>query len=182
MERRKRRKLWIRKTQSSRHEKVVVLVGHSAGALYTRVFAHAFPEMVGGIVMVDPATEELYERQQQSDPKRWEAQPVYFSKFVKLPPGYISQYSEIPRTIREARAAWPLPSIPAAIFTAMVPIPGEWGIENESDMALWFAAHRNLADRIPGAKHIADESRNHVGILSHPRLYETILEMVETSR
>lgn len=38
-----------------------ILVGHSAGAFYTRLFADAYPEEVGGLVFVDPATEQIYD-------------------------------------------------------------------------------------------------------------------------
>ena len=139
----------------------VVLVGHSAGALFSRVFAHAYPELVEGLIMVDPVTERLYEHQRQSDPERWAGQPAHYRKFAKLPPGYVAQYSEIPRTIGEAQAAWPLPEVPVAIFTAQVSIPGEWGIDNESDMAFWLECHKDLANRIPQANHFV-EPLNHI--------------------
>ena len=37
-----------------------VLVGHSAGGLYVRVFAHMYPKEIAGLVLVDPGTEETY--------------------------------------------------------------------------------------------------------------------------
>ena len=39
-----------------------VLVGHSAGGLYVRVFAHMYPKEIASLVLVDPGTEETYER------------------------------------------------------------------------------------------------------------------------
>ena len=35
-----------------------ILVGHSAGGLFVRVFAHAYPKESAGLVLIDPATEE----------------------------------------------------------------------------------------------------------------------------
>jgi pimeloyl-ACP methyl ester carboxylesterase len=42
-----------------------ILVGHSAGGLYVRIFAHMYPNEIAGLVLVDPATEEDYERMQK---------------------------------------------------------------------------------------------------------------------
>jgi pimeloyl-ACP methyl ester carboxylesterase len=42
-----------------------IVVGHSAGGLFVRVFAHMYPKEIAGLVLVDPATEEDYERIQR---------------------------------------------------------------------------------------------------------------------
>ena len=39
-----------------------VLVGHSYGAVFARMFAHSHPDQVVGLVLVDPAHEEQFER------------------------------------------------------------------------------------------------------------------------
>ena len=38
-----------------------LLVGLSIGGLYDRVFAHKYPDDIAGIILVDPATEDIYE-------------------------------------------------------------------------------------------------------------------------
>jgi pimeloyl-ACP methyl ester carboxylesterase len=43
-----------------------VLVGHSAGGLYVRVYAHQYPDEVAGIVLVDAAHEDLDVRPPES--------------------------------------------------------------------------------------------------------------------
>jgi pimeloyl-ACP methyl ester carboxylesterase len=43
-----------------------VLVGHSAGGLYARVFAHLYPDEVAGMVLVDAAHEDLDVRPPES--------------------------------------------------------------------------------------------------------------------
>jgi pimeloyl-ACP methyl ester carboxylesterase len=47
-----------------------ILVGHSAGGMYVREFAHLFPNDVVGIVLVDPAPETFYGMMAQ-DPVFW---------------------------------------------------------------------------------------------------------------
>lgn len=45
-----------------------VLVGHSAGGLFVRVFASLFPETVVGVVLLDPAPEDVYARAERELP------------------------------------------------------------------------------------------------------------------
>jgi pimeloyl-ACP methyl ester carboxylesterase len=41
-----------------------ILVGHSIGGLLIRIFADRYPELVGGLVFVDPSSPQQYERSQ----------------------------------------------------------------------------------------------------------------------
>jgi pimeloyl-ACP methyl ester carboxylesterase len=43
-----------------------VMVGHSAGGLYVRLFAHTYPDEVSGLVLVDAGHEERWLRYQES--------------------------------------------------------------------------------------------------------------------
>lgn len=48
-----------------------ILVGHSAGGMYVRVFAHLFPADIAGMVLVDPAPESFYDIVAREDPALW---------------------------------------------------------------------------------------------------------------
>lgn len=57
----------------------IVLVGHSAGGMHARLFAYTYPELVAGMVLVDPSHEDQTEGYRQLDldkrsPAEWEAQ------------------------------------------------------------------------------------------------------------
>jgi pimeloyl-ACP methyl ester carboxylesterase len=49
-----------------------LLVGHSLGGVYARLFAHRYPEAVAGLVLLDPSHEEMVSRL----PPDWQAQVV----------------------------------------------------------------------------------------------------------
>jgi len=42
-------------------KKPVILIGHSSGGLYTRLFADKYPEYVAGMVLVDARNEYFYD-------------------------------------------------------------------------------------------------------------------------
>ncbi|MBK9409271.1 MAG: alpha/beta hydrolase [Gemmatimonadetes bacterium] len=46
-----------------------LLVGHSAGGLYVRVFAATYPAEVVGLVLVDPVPEDFNSRAQRESPR-----------------------------------------------------------------------------------------------------------------
>ena len=54
----------------------IVLVGHSAGGMYARVFAHEYPKQIAALVLVDPATEGYYERLRNETPDEWKNAPM----------------------------------------------------------------------------------------------------------
>jgi predicted esterase len=57
----------------------IVLVGHSAGGMYARVFAHEYPKQIAALVLVDPATEGDYERLRNETPDEWQNAPARMS-------------------------------------------------------------------------------------------------------
>lgn len=48
-----------------------VLVGHSIGSFYIRVFANTYPREVCGMVFVDPVSEDFYEWMRTHQPEDW---------------------------------------------------------------------------------------------------------------
>jgi pimeloyl-ACP methyl ester carboxylesterase len=46
-----------------------ILVGHSAGGLFVRVFAGLFPDAVAGVLLLDPAPEDAYPRAAREHPE-----------------------------------------------------------------------------------------------------------------
>src|ERR1700722_19140991 len=111
------------------------LVGHSAGGLFMRVFAHDYPADVAAMVFIDPATEASYERMRQSSTSDWQTMET------KLPKGLRRQWVGLPASLEEARSAWPLPSVPYVMITALKPL-GEWGLKSREDMEAWAREHQ----------------------------------------
>jgi pimeloyl-ACP methyl ester carboxylesterase len=155
----------------------VVLVGHSAGGLFMRVFAHDYPAEVAAMVFIDPATEASYERMRQSSPKDWQ------SMETKLPEGLRRQWAALPASLDEARSAWPLPSIPYVIVTATKPL-GEWGLKSREDMEAWSNEHQALLAHLPitTTTHIILPQTDHLSVLKEPAVAKAILDTVERVR
>jgi pimeloyl-ACP methyl ester carboxylesterase len=153
----------------------IVLVGHSAGGMYARVFAHEYPKQIAALVLVDPATEGYYERLQTETPDDWQ------NASTRMPVGPRQQWAALPAAISEAAAAWPLPPVPVVIFTAKKPL-GSWPLKSVSDMEVWLREHDALASRIPGAAQVTIDSANHLTVLTETQLRDRILMLVERVR
>jgi pimeloyl-ACP methyl ester carboxylesterase len=155
----------------------IVLVGHSAGGLFMRVFAHDYPAEVAAMVFIDPATEASYERMRQSSLKDWQ------SMETKLPEGLQRQWVALPASLDEARSAWPLPAIPYVMITATKPL-GEWGLKSRDDMEAWSKEHQALLAHLPSTTitHIVLPQTDHLSVLKEPAVAKAILDTVERVR
>jgi pimeloyl-ACP methyl ester carboxylesterase len=155
----------------------VVLVGHSAGGLFMRVFAHDYPAEVAAVVFIDPATEASYERMRQSSPSDWQTMEA------KLPAGMRRQWVALPESFKEARSAWPLPPIPYVMITATKPL-GEWGLKSREDMEAWSEEHQALLANLPSTMttHITLPQADHLSVLKEAAVAKAILNAVEQVR
>jgi thioesterase domain-containing protein len=155
----------------------IVLVGHSAGGLFMRVFAHDYPTEVAAMVFIDPATEASYERMRQSSPKDWRTMET------KLPEGLLRQWTALPASLDEARSAWPLPPIPYVLITATKPL-GEWGLKSREDMEAWPGEHQALLSQLPSTTttNIILPQANHLSVLKEPAVAKAILDALEQVR
>jgi pimeloyl-ACP methyl ester carboxylesterase len=127
-----------------------VLVGHSAGGMYVRKFAHLFPRDVAGIVLVDPAPEAFYDFDALArvDPAAWEALQEDMRNF---PAGARAQMEVSAATVDQVAAAWPLPQVPVVAISATNVQPPVFTAERRKEMT---HLQRSLVQRIPGAKHL----------------------------
>ena len=151
-----------------------ILVGHSAGGLFVRVFARMYPKETAGMVLVDPATEEDYERMQKD-------KTVEDLQKMGMPAGAVAQWRALPETIDQARHAWPLSTVPVVVLTSGKPI-GHWPLASAEDMQTWLKSHNQLVARIPGAQHIVIPNTDHLSILKEGAVVEQITKMVEAVR
>jgi pimeloyl-ACP methyl ester carboxylesterase len=151
-----------------------ILVGHSAGGLFVRVFAHMYPKEVGALLLVDPATDEDYERMRHD-------KSVEDLQKMGMPAGAVEQWRALPETIAQAHQAWPLPAVPVVVLTSGKPL-GAWPLATAEDMQQWLAAHNDLVAKIPGAVHILLPTADHLSILQEGAVVEQITKMVDTVR
>jgi pimeloyl-ACP methyl ester carboxylesterase len=160
-----------------------ILVGHSLGGPYIRVFAGLYPDEVAGLVLVDPTQEDLIAWAKARDPK-----PSGAHKF--------RPYDEVdcaPATFAQAHEN-PIPTnVPVFLITGMGPreIPGfvtkELREEVQKDQKIFYPAklkfHREWVEKIPGGRLIITENSGHGIPFEEPELViKTIRDVVNHTR
>lgn len=168
----------------------VILVGHSFGGLYARVYAHRHPDDVVGLLLLDPNTEQHEAFVRDTNPSRYDglvSNPELHDEGVRrafgtVPPGWYGQYRSRARSSEQARSAWPLPKVPAAVISAMVPLPSEYNLRDATMVRARIEANDSLANRIPGARHIVLDKADHNSVVNQPETLRTLLEMLERAR
>jgi pimeloyl-ACP methyl ester carboxylesterase len=160
-----------------------VLVGHSLGGPYIRVFAGLYPDEVAGLILVDPTQEEMIAWAKARDPK-----PSGGHEF--------RPYDEVdcaPATFAQAQEN-PIPAnVPVFLITGMGPrlIPGfvtkELREEVQKDQKIFYPAklkfHKDWVDKIPGGRLVVTENSGHGIPFEEPELViKTIRNAVERTR
>lgn len=157
-----------------------VLVGHSAGGLYVRVFAHMYPQEVTGLVLVDPATEDFYDRMRSKTPDNWSRMSNELGKLDSAS-GLPGQWRALPQSLDQARRSWPLPSVPTVVLSSTKP-QGEWPLETADDVTALTHSQAQLAARIAGSRRVVVADTDHLSILWSTALTEQIRSVVRDSR
>ena len=123
-----------------------LLVGHSAGGMYVRVFAHLYPADVAGIVLVDPAPEGFYGLMARKYPDLWKAFLQQLQSSTS--PGVRAQMVSNDKTVEQVSSAWPLPSVPITLLTATNIEPPVFSAQRREEFS---SMQRELLQKIPGA-------------------------------
>ncbi|HEX7999602.1 MAG TPA: alpha/beta hydrolase [Pyrinomonadaceae bacterium] len=136
-----------------------VLVGHSAGGLYIRVFASMYPNEVAGMVFVDSTPEDFFERlkaiQTPEEQKKFEEKMQDYA--ARASGGRRDEWASLDVDLQQVRAALPLPKVPIILLT---------GMGNEPDKSpeakqLWLRLHNEWLKQLPNAQHIIADNSGH---------------------
>ncbi|HTG94831.1 MAG TPA: alpha/beta hydrolase [Pyrinomonadaceae bacterium] len=152
-----------------------VLVGHSFGGIYVRVFADMYPKEVVGMVLIDPSQESFNDWLKKSQLARLkDAQ----AQIAKAPEGVQAEAAATEVSYGEARVAKVPPGIPVTLLSAT---------EDETMPAdarrLWIEKHEEWIATVPGGKHIVVEKTQHFIQAQQPKLViETIQQMLNSKR
>lgn len=165
-----------------------VLVGHSFGGLFMRLYAATYPEDVVGMVLVDAFSEAM---EDEMTPAQWAA---YDAIFQPVPP-QLADYEDLEFTeldrgvdqVREAAAATPLRPIPLVVISrgqAMAmpeDLPG--GLSGQMLEDAWQTAQAGLAALLPDARHvIATESEHYIQLQQPELVIAAVREAVDAAR
>jgi pimeloyl-ACP methyl ester carboxylesterase len=139
-----------------------VLVGHSFGAIYARVFAEMYPKDVVGMVLLDPSQESFNDWLKKNQPARLkEAQ----AQIARASEGVRAEDAATEASYEEARAAKVPPGMLVILLSAT---------EDETMPAdarrVWIEKHKEWIATVPGAKHIVVEKTGHFIQAQQPKL------------
>lgn len=145
-----------------------VLVGHSVGGLFVRLYASRYPDDVAGLVLVDASHEEQDVRRQalvSADLFAAEQQALQANtEGIDLDASFAQ--------VREARAANPLRPVPLVVLSAGQTdpafYPAGWPLEVEAQLHDELQA--DLAGLVPGGRRVVAEQSGHYVQQSRPDL------------
>ena len=152
-----------------------VLVGHSLGGPFIRVFAGMYPSEVAGMVLIDPSQEAFDDWTKAHPPQESKEAKAALDK---LPQGLRDEDEAVSETYKQARAASVPAGIPVMLLTAM---------RDDNMFAearrVWAEKQKEWIDKVPGGRLIVAEKSDHFIQLREPQLViDSIREVVEKAR
>jgi pimeloyl-ACP methyl ester carboxylesterase len=122
----------------------IVLVGHSLGGLFARLYVSTFPTEVAGLVLVDGAHEAQFARLDTLHPGSRISDAIR-TRLPTFPPDMRPDY-ELVLKIQDKGSVdglQPLTDLPLAVITALKPCPPEreWTCREPKALALWRQLH-----------------------------------------
>jgi pimeloyl-ACP methyl ester carboxylesterase len=149
-----------------------ILVGHSLGGPFIRVFAGLYPAETAGMVLVDPTQEEFIAWNQARDPKQERRDD--------------EEWKDIQASLDEAHESRVPSGIPVTVITAMGPreLPAFISAKDRAELKLlrpmWLKFHNEWLERLPQGKHIIIEDSGHMVPFEQPELVaQAIRQMVD---
>ena len=170
-----------------------VLVGHSLGGLFVRLYASTYPDEVAGLVLVDSSHEDQFVRLRALlTPEQWATVERMALARLELP-GYPElEWLDVEASfdqVRRAAAARPLRPLPLVVLSrGRAPDGGRGpgGVPPEALAAqerLWQELQASLAALTPGARHVVATQSGHYVQLQQPGLViAAIREVVAAAR
>jgi pimeloyl-ACP methyl ester carboxylesterase len=154
-----------------------ILVGHSFGGPFIRVFAGLYPGEVAGMLLIDPTQEEFMDWNQAREPNHEKRTD--------------DEWKDVVASLAEAHESRVPPGIPVNLITAMglrvlpasVSITAEQMKEYRTVKPMWLKFHQEWVEKLPNGRHIITENSGHGVPFEEPELIiNTIRQMVEQSR
>ena len=159
----------------------LVLVGHSSGAQYVRVFASRYPARVAGMVLLDGQPAEAF--------TRLPAYPSFYRRFRRVTAvfpvldllgvsrfrGVREEFAQLPAALEQARVAPRLGNRPLIVVTAVRGAQDGW-LPLQDELALLSTNHIHCV--LPDATHTSLLDDRHDAAFSA----QAIRDVVESSR
>lgn len=145
--------------EKSNLEPPYLLVGHSIGGLYARIFAGKYPHLVSGMVLLDYTLEDKILALNEVDlggitPEQLLTQ---IAEDMGLTDGSKREFIASLQTAEQVKTV-NIPTSPVTVITALKPSPEE----TMEDIQLKSLLHGQYAQSIPGSKHVQIQSSHDV--------------------
>lgn len=157
-----------------------VLVAHSIGGLFVRLYASTYPDEVAGMVLVDASSEDQVDRYTQITPPKLVDAVVLSSQ--NPPADLTAVYPQVERIlieesseqVRTAVGRRPMRPMPLVVLTRGNPASAEAvlppGISADEFDDVWHQLQRQLAQLVPGVRQIIATNSGHYIQLDRPQL------------
>lgn len=151
-----------------------VLVGHSLGGIYVRVFADMYPKDVVGMVLIDPSQEAFndWTKTNLRDRRKEEEERI-----AKASEGVRGEWDSLETSYGQARAARVSPGIQVILISAAQ----DEGMPAEAKK-VWIQKHKEWIAGVAGSKHIIADKSGHFVQAQEPALViEAIRQIVKNT-
>lgn len=154
-----------------------ILVGHSLGGLYMRVYANTFPGDVSAVIQIDSTHPEFISNCKQSDGSFTENPTgIPWWAFLVLPNAVAGESKELCRSLDTASNNQSFPKVPLVVLSSNR-VPN--GIKETSEKwAVMQNQQKHLATLSPISKHIICNSCGHYVHHDKPELLTEALEWI----
>lgn len=174
-----------------------VLVGHSGGGLFIRLYAHEHREQLAGMVLVDATHEEQWSRSLRSLPPETPGEPEGLTIYRRVATERITDSAATTAesfltgaTSAQVRATAPLGDLPLVVLTAAKPAPRPAEVIDDPKAhaeALWRemrqAVRWELVRLSSRGRHVAARASGHFIQQEEPELViAAIRQVVEEAR
>jgi pimeloyl-ACP methyl ester carboxylesterase len=160
-----------------------LLVGHSLGGFIVRMFAFQYPDLVSGLVLVDPSHEGFQGgRKEMRSPEEWdELEKERVARMLDAPSGPLAELREFQHSMEQMAAVTWQPNIPVTILTSTrFGASEQRGGLRPEDKRLWAELHAGWLKQVPGARHILTDQSGHYIQWEEPELViDAIRGMIE---
>lgn len=155
-----------------------VLVGHSLGGTYMKLFAKTFPDEVAGVVLVDARHAEFTQRCRQLGVPRLLYDPPE-ALLAMMSPVARAELAAAPLTLKQTRRAGPFPNVPLIVLTQSN-AASRWprGLGK-----VWAASQRSMAKMSKlGRIKVCDDAGHNVHMDRPDVVIKAVLNVVRAAR
>jgi pimeloyl-ACP methyl ester carboxylesterase len=164
-----------------------VLAGHSNGGLFTQLYASTYPRQVAGLVLIDAVHPAYHKRtlamfKPLLPAEVWEAlrQEAMAVPHRLIDPERVDIWTS-ERQTRKALRRSPLRPMPLVVLTRGHP-DGPGGPFVEQEERLWRQLQRELAQLVPGSRHVITQSGHDIQHEQPELVLDAIRDVVQAVR